>query len=170
MTQTIRRRRMLLESGVIVCSILLAFGIEASWDGLQERAAERDYLERIVADLTVTRENIVGRSDHYGKIAEHGQAVLPIIAGMRPIPQDTLGFLTSVLEASRMVEPVVARSAYDDLISTGNLRVIRDGALRIAVSEFYSGIDYQLSPFDYALDKIPYREVVRGIIPADLQF
>lgn len=164
-----RYSRALFEGVVIVGSILLAFGVDAWWDGIQERASERDYLSRIATDLAEMRQDIVARTDHYAMIADHGRAVMPILAGERPIPLDTLGFLSSALNASRMIEPVVARSAYDDLISTGNLRLIRDVELRNALSEFYGEIAYRLSPFDYELDKIPYREAVRGIIPADVQ-
>ena len=127
MTRQIPWPRILVEGVVIVGSILLAFGIEAWWDGRQERSSERDYLGRILTDLTETRENIVSRSGHYQMLVEHGEAVLPIVSGEQPIPRDTLGFLASVLQVTRMVEPVVARGAYDDLISTGNLRVIRNG-------------------------------------------
>ena len=106
--------RALLEGVVIVGSILLAFGVDAWWDGLQERASERDYLSRIATDLAEMRKDIVDRSDHYAMIADHGRAVVPILAGEQPIPFDTLGFLASALNATRMIEPVVARSAYDD--------------------------------------------------------
>ena len=161
--------RVFVEGVVIVGSILLAFGLQAWWEGREETKSERDYLARIVADLVETRENIVGRSEHYRMLLGHGEAVLPVLTGGRPLPPDTLGFLASVLQATRMVEPVVARSAYDDLISTGNLRVIRNDGLRGALSEFYGGIEYQLRPFDYQVDKIPYREAVRGLVPANVQ-
>ncbi|MDH3424629.1 MAG: hypothetical protein OEN00_16655 [Gemmatimonadota bacterium] len=40
MTQRISRSRVLAEGAVIVLSILLAFGIDAWWEGRQERAEE----------------------------------------------------------------------------------------------------------------------------------
>ena len=48
--------RVFLEGAVIVASILLAFGIEAWWDGRQERAEERDALEALAADFVVATE------------------------------------------------------------------------------------------------------------------
>jgi hypothetical protein len=41
--------RVLAEGVVIVGSILLAFGIDAWWEGRQERQAERVYVARIIA-------------------------------------------------------------------------------------------------------------------------
>ncbi len=50
-TRSIPWPRILVEGVVIVGSILLAFGIDAWWDGVQERALELEYAERLRADL-----------------------------------------------------------------------------------------------------------------------
>lgn len=169
MSEHIRWTRVALEAFVIVGSILLAFAIDAWWAERQEREAERDYLGRIHRDLENSRENIVEHAAHYEVIIRHGEAVLPILDGSNPVPDDTLGFLTSVIQVTRMAEPVVSRGAYSDLLSTGNLRIIRSDEVRNALSEFYTAVEYELRPFDYQLDKIPYREAVRGLIPASIQ-
>ena len=44
--------RVLIEGVVIVGSILLAFGIEAWWDGVQDRGAEEAHLMALDSDLT----------------------------------------------------------------------------------------------------------------------
>ena len=44
--------RVFVEGVVIVGSILLAFGIDAAWEGRQERALELEYAERLKADLS----------------------------------------------------------------------------------------------------------------------
>jgi hypothetical protein len=116
-----------------------------------------------------TREHIIENAEHYEMLLEHGRAVQPILAGLADLPADTLGFLASLLQASRITDPVVARSAYDDLISTGNLRVLRSDSLRSSLSRFYANVANQLDPVDYSADQAHYREVVRSIVPADLQ-
>ena len=161
--------RVILEGVVIVGSILLAFGIDARWEGIQERRAERVYIVRIIADLRETRGHIMENAEHYESLLRHGAAIQPISTGVDEVPLDTLGFLASVLQASRITDPVVARSAYDDLISTGNLRVIQSDSLRTALSRFYANIENQLDPVDYGRDQAQYRETVRGILPAELQ-
>jgi len=161
--------RILLEGVVIVGSILLAFAIDTAWEGRQERRSEQAYLERIIADLQETRDQILENAEHYELLLEHGAAILPILTGVTAVPADTLGFLASVLQASRITDPVVARSAYDDLISTGNLRVVQSESLRAALSSHYANVENQLNPVDYSRDQAPYRETVRSILPAGLQ-
>jgi hypothetical protein len=169
MTQQIPWTRVLIEGVVIVGSILLAFGIDAWWETQQEEGTARDYVVRIEADLRETRANIDQSVAQYANVLAHSRAILPILNGAEALPQDTLGFLASALQASRITEPIVARSAYDDLISTGNLRIIRDDALRYELSRFYANVGVQLDPVDYEGDQKPYRAVVRSTIPLDVQ-
>ena len=48
--------RALIEGGVIVVSILLAFGIDAGWDRFQEREAEREALRTLAAEFSTNLE------------------------------------------------------------------------------------------------------------------
>lgn len=161
--------RALLEGGVIVGSILLAFALDAWWDARGEAEAERAYVSRIEADLHETRASIEQNAEHYAVLIRHAEAVAPILAGVEPLPDDTLGFLASVLQASRITAPIVARSAYDDLVSTGNLRLIRSDTLRYELSRFYGRVEVRIDPVDYSGDQAPYRAAVRSIIPVDVQ-
>ena len=63
----------------------------------------------------------------------------------------------------------MARSAYDDLVSTGNLRLIRSDTLRYELSRFYGHVEVQLDPVDYSGDQEAYRAAVRGLIPVETQ-
>ena len=161
--------RVFVEGVVIVGSILLAFGIEAWWDDRQEAEVERGYVARIAADLRETRASIEENADHYQMLLRHAAAVAPILDGAQPFPEDTLGFLASVLQASRITAPIVARSAYDDLISTGNLRLIRSDTLRYELSRFYGRVEVRLDPVNYSGDQEPFRAVVRSVIPVEVQ-
>ena len=49
--------RIFVEGVVIVGSILLAFGIDAAWEGRQEREEERESLELLVRDLGAPRRD-----------------------------------------------------------------------------------------------------------------
>jgi hypothetical protein len=87
-----------------------------------------------------------------------------------PFPTDTLGFLASALQVSRGgYDPPLSRGAYDDLISTGNLRVLENEALRYRLSTFYGQIMNSLAPIDYSADKMPYRNRIRGLLALDTQ-
>jgi hypothetical protein len=54
-------RRLLLESAVVVVSILFAFSIDAGWDSRQERQRESVVLRGILADFEATRPDLTER-------------------------------------------------------------------------------------------------------------
>ena len=58
LTRQIPWLRVFVEGVVIVGSILLAFGIEAWWDGVQERVEERQALEALARDFESAAEEI----------------------------------------------------------------------------------------------------------------
>jgi len=55
--------RILVEGAVIVGSILLAFGIDAWWEGRSEAQAEQDILVSLEADFTRNRDEHIIRID-----------------------------------------------------------------------------------------------------------
>jgi hypothetical protein len=55
-TQTIPWRRISVEAAAIVASILLAFAIDAWWNGVQERAEEREILSSLRAEFEANQK------------------------------------------------------------------------------------------------------------------
>ena len=172
MTDQSRRRwpRMVAEFFVIIVGVLVALAVDQWRAAGLERELEQEYLSRLRADLEATRTAIENTTADFSRLVTHGVAVSRVLEGVDPFPTDTLGFLASALQVSRGgYDPAVYRGAYDDLISTGNLRVLRDEALRHGLSSFYGQVMSSLSPVDYAADKIPYRNTIRGLLTLETQ-
>jgi len=56
-------RRLVLESLAVILSILLAFAIDAWWDGYQERGRERELLEGLLGDFQTSRAGLESRRE-----------------------------------------------------------------------------------------------------------
>jgi hypothetical protein len=150
--------------------VLIALGVDQWREASAERRLEQEYLLRLRADLIQSQEAVQSTSDDYEAFLAHGIAVAKVLERLEPLPSDTLGFLASALQVSRGgYDPALSRGAYDDLISTGNLRVLENEALRYRLSAFYGQIENTLSPIDYAEDKMPYRNTIRGLLPLETQ-
>ena len=127
------------ESVAIIASILLAFAIDSWNDRRVDRALEADYLQRIgdeLRDAKAALESILRSADANllsapdlteffdGRMAtsDHQRLVVAILAfGGNPL----LGFDVSTFE---------------DLVSTGRLRLISDPEVRQAVQRAYAGL------------------------------
>jgi hypothetical protein len=165
-----RWKRIFVELPVIIVGVLIALGVDQWRSSQEDRRLEADYLVRLEADLTETREAVLSTIEDFAELVAHGSAVAHVLNEDTPFPDDSLGFLASALQVSRgNYDPAVSRGAYDDLISTGNLRVLENEELRYELSSFYGSIDHLLSPVDYSADKIPYRFTIRGLLSLETQ-
>jgi hypothetical protein len=133
--------RILAEGGAIVVSILLAFGIQAWWEGAQERELELEYVESLIEDLRSDTASIASLLSETRKRAEYGQQVLAVYeAEARPDSPEE--FVRAVEYASFFSDPGYTTTTRDDLVSTGNLRLIRAKEVRDALSGYYEEVEW----------------------------
>ena len=130
-----RRNRFIAEGALIVVSILLAFGIEAWWAELGEAEDERESLELLVRDLSSAIEQLDEFSAFIEVASEAAFSVLESLAEPDDIDRTEVAEqLMRVIDRRTVLLP---RAAYTDLLSTGNLRVVRDRDLRDSIIRFY---------------------------------
>ena len=172
MSETVARRwsQMLVEFMLILTGVVTALAVDEWRESRQDRQLEQEYLIRLQSDLIATRASIEETTADFERLIAHGRAVARVLESGASFPADTLGFLASALHVSRGgYDPAVSRGAWDDLISTGNLRLLRNEMLRYRLSTFYGGVDNVLRPIDYSADKMPYRYTIRSLLTLDTQ-
>lgn len=125
--------RIVAEGVVIVVSILLAFGIDAWWDGQQRHDEERQVLSQLAQGLRVDREEFQRRLDlHRDQEAD----VIALVDDLRIGPEsgahirDRLGSLFDWIGVTANAAP------YESLKSSG-LDLIASENLRLALIRYY---------------------------------
>ena len=132
--QDIAWKRISVEALAIVASILLAFAIDAWWDNLQSAEDERESLELIQRDLRQSQTQLDVYLDFASVASQAGLAAYRDLSGDGPYDSEEIR--ENLLRVDR-VTVRVPKAAYTDLLSTGNLRVIRSRELRDAIVRFY---------------------------------
>lgn len=132
---TPRTRSLLGEAAVIVISILLAFGIEASWARQQERAEEREVLASLAEEFATNEEEIAGVISRH----ETGREWVELLArlpedSIRALPQTTISKIMLATGNPWTFDPVLGTT--DALVAAGKLGVVRDSRLRDALTTF----------------------------------
>jgi hypothetical protein len=127
-------QRLAAESIAIVAGILLAFAIDAWWEEQGRIVEEIESLGLIHRDLTDTVEQLAGYRD-FAEVGAHA-AIDAYGAITGPGPYDAEVIRDDMLLVDRRTV-VIPRAAYTDLLSTGNLRVIKDRVLRDELIRFY---------------------------------
>lgn len=164
-------RWFLSETVVVVVGVLLALALNDYWIAREERQLELQYLQRLETDMTGDAGYI---NDFYkDRIAlklKSLNSIAPVIRGHSPLPDDLEEFLIDVsLGAIGGASPNrwVSSGTYNDLVSTGNLRLIADVNLRQEISRYYQWAEALLSRSRGRTTE--YAAVVHSVFPSELR-
>jgi len=166
-----RPRWLVGEILVIVIGVLIALALDGYWTDRQERSLEAEYLSRIRSDVNADIDYLEqGAVSRLGTKLQALNAIAPIVRGQEPVPDDIETFLRNVALGGVFGASSsywVTDTTFEDLKSTGNLRLIRDPELRWKISRYYN---LQMRIYERARDRLTgYVAYVHGLVPAELR-
>lgn len=126
---------------IVVCGVLIALAVEGWRQELQNRGDEKEYVARLKGDLAQDTLQLASTMELSRERATYAASLLDVLEGGKT--------LESAEELVRAVEypswfnyPSYARATYEDLLSTGNLELLRDTEAKQIVSSYYATIDF----------------------------
>ena len=142
-TQDIPWKRLSVEAAAIVASILLAFAIDAWWDGVQDSRQQAKLVTALKLDFETTQtrldtsieyaDSLISRTDKFLQAANSGEL----------FPLDSLRHLGG--GAFKKIDFEPALSAYEGAVATGKLGLIESPKLLEAITQFIQALDsYEL--------------------------
>jgi hypothetical protein len=119
-----------VEFVVITVGVLVALAIDNAWSAHQDRIDEQAYLSAVLEEIEGNAASMVLTLRAAAAAEASLDRATHILA--LGVPEDsTSQFLESLIGAtSFQTTPVISRAVIQDLISTGNLRLIRDPRIR----------------------------------------
>ena len=123
---------------VIVVGVLIALAVDQWASDRADRRAEMDYLHALSADLRSDSSLFVGTLiPIMGRAREAMDDMGPVLRGEVPVPVDTIAFLQQVVTSTGFFIQLGVRTTFDELLSTGSLRLIRSAELRFSLASYY---------------------------------
>lgn len=167
MTQKIPWLRILAEGVIIVVSILLAFGIDAWWDGRQDRRLEAEYLAAILGEVDRNLDALPGnRSVLERSYSDLLQARTLLRSGSYMDSPGT--FIVSLNRGLIYGVPSISTAVFDDLTNSGRMVLIRDLDMRRRIIGVYATIAAEVVRFartdDAALGSLVAAHTPPGLI------
>ncbi len=148
--------RVFVEGVVIVGSILLAFGIDAWWDGVQERALELDYAERLRADLVTDTIRLSEVEGPFGIKVSVLHELLEA-RGTPPPVSDADQMMARLNYSTWTAMERTLSTTFREMESSGTLGLLRDVTLRSNLGVYYA--EYELLSDILAEPIGAYREI-----------
>jgi len=132
--------RILAEGFAIVVSILLAFGIQAWWEGRQERAEEQEILAGLRSDFTAIERGLINARRVVVRRQERLQWLLSLpdasLANVPVIQADSAFF---AFIATGTYEP--SEATLDGLVSSGKMDLLQSRELRTKLTAWRRTLD-----------------------------
>ena len=154
-----------LDFVIVVVGVLLAFQI-SNWS---ERAGERrtgeDYAERLLEDLQIEQVAGHGMLEYVSVVEQHAHQAVELYHA--PAGEADIEFVTAAYNATQAFGTLHFRSTYDELISTGQLRLLPSRDLAALANSHYL-INYRWNAYEF-LSTSRYRDRVRRLLPVALQ-
>jgi hypothetical protein len=130
---------------VVVAGILAALALNAWWQGRQDASRAQSYLALISRDLRQMDSDLTELRAFEGAQVRDGLRAYRVVSapGRTPAQEREVSRIVSLLLSRRTM--VAVDAAYEDLTSTGNLRLIDDHALRDRIVSFYERAERELT-------------------------
>jgi hypothetical protein len=142
-----RWAQVIIELLLLVLGILIALAVDDWVQGRRDARVERDYLQLLVRDLErddeILKEFIGFEELQTNDGIEAYRALRTTVA---PADREAVAARLSRLTSRRTLRLV--RATYTDLVSTGNLRLIRNPVLRDRVVKYYEATDRAIAIVD----------------------
>lgn len=132
---------------VIIDFVIVVLGVfvgiqAANWnESRKSRVEERRYYTQIIDDLRTDQTNLLQAQRRSADFDTAAETTLMAIKTDR-LPAITPGaFAVGIHHAGYLYIPHASRQSYDELISTGNLGLLRNDAVKRAIARYYSDFD-----------------------------
>lgn len=123
---------------LVVFGILIALQLDDWYSKVKEDRVTQEYVQRLIYDLksdTTEFSNYAGRSYNHNRISK---SVYQLYKGDEQAFVDKTEALIAIQMVGRSWIPSVQTNTYQDLISTGNIRLIKDKNVSDKILEYYS--------------------------------
>ena len=134
-TSIVAWKRMTAEGIAIVLSILLAFWIDAWWDGRVERNNLLEYLSSFEQEVVENRKEIERTLSVSVDVLRTTDEVFLALrdTDLNDMPES---FARTIGKVYKIHNPVLATGAYEDMVSSGNMRLIHNRNLSVSINQY----------------------------------
>lgn len=153
---------------VVVIGLIMAFQVDRWRETLDERRQEQGYIERLTADIESDIPAIQFAVDMQSIRFDFVELLMATMEDPEAAVKRPAEFLAAVDQAAFTYTPVLASHTFEDLRSTGNMRLISSQELKEALFNYY-GFDkaqWQYRPLQFTTE-FKHFEQVAGVLSFD---
>lgn len=148
---------------LVVAGVLVALAVDTALEERRDTELRNEYVERVRDDMQDDRQALEYRVQFFGDVQAFSQQFLDWLDADTPLDKSAL---LAAFYSSEIWPFVANQSTYQDLLSTGNIRLIDDINLRTSLATYHNQANTARSGWTPTED---YRRIIRGVIPNRIQ-
>lgn len=122
---------------IVVVGVFIGIEVANLNEARQDRQEERRYYGQLLVDLKADLESLARAERLADRHDQAAQLVLDRLGGKVP-PQVSLGRLATAIHLAGFINiPRASRGTYEELISTGNIGLLRNSQLKSQIASYY---------------------------------
>ncbi len=153
---------------VVVVGLVMAFQVDRWREAGNEREQEQNYLSRLTADIESDLPAIQFAIELQTIRLGMAKQLMAAVENPETAVEDPVLFLAAIDQAAFTYTPLLASHTFEDLRSTGNMRLIRNQELKAVLFDYY-GFDQsqgQYRPLEFKTE-FKHFELVAGVLNYD---
>jgi len=159
-------RRALFEAAVIAVGVFLALAADNWNDDRKERQLEQDFLDGIVLDLQINNDSIAAAIGTATALKASTERVIFALENGEASWEKPSDFVRDLVFCTYLNVPELSSVTYDELRSTGSMRLIKDQPFKRKLADYYSRFE-RASQFhsEYRRKEAAVEDALLGLLP-----
>lgn len=122
---------------IVIVGLFLAFQLDRWWEQRGEQAQEAQYVERLIADVEADIRELEFAVELQNIRLDMAELLMAVVADPEEASRRPVEFLGAVLQSTYLYTPIPVSHTFDDLRSTGNMRLLRDTDFKDLLHDYY---------------------------------
>jgi hypothetical protein len=153
-----------IEFVIVIVGLVLAFQIDRWREDVAERKLEAVYIQRLTDDIESDLPNLESAIALANLRKEYAELLMAVAENPELASGQPTSFLVAMDQASWTYSPTLNKTTYEDLLSTGNMRLLHSQDLKTKLNDYYSFDESQLQfrPLQFSVE-FHFFELSNGI-------
>jgi hypothetical protein len=126
-----------VEIVVVIVGLMLAFQLDRWWEQRGDRSQEAQYVARLIVDIETDIEALEYAVDLQTVRLEMADLLMEVVADPEAATRRPVEFLGAMVQSSFLYTPILTTHTFEDLRSTGNMRLLRSPGIKDLLYDYY---------------------------------
>jgi len=127
----------IVEIIVVIVGLMLAFQMDRWWEQRGDRAQEAEYIARLIADVADDLEALGFAVEFQTMRLDMADLLMAVVADPEEATRRPVEFLGAIVQSTYLYTPIPTSHTFEDLRSTGNMRLIRNPEIKDLLHDYY---------------------------------